>query len=177
MFIDKEKQLAFYGAYHHDAINQWIHIVCVPLILWSAMVFVGEVETGLPVNAPQVTAIVYGVFYMLMDPVIATPYLFFLYIMQETSTIFLKEVENPYTIAIAIHVVSWILQFVGHGIFEKKAPALLTSFGQSLLLAPFFVWVEVLFKMGFQKELQEKVNNSVCKQIHAWKQAEAVKSK
>eukprot|EP01060_Flectonema_neradi_P000839 TRINITY_DN10506_c0_g2_i2.p1 TRINITY_DN10506_c0_g2~~TRINITY_DN10506_c0_g2_i2.p1 ORF type:complete len:209 (+),score=42.78 TRINITY_DN10506_c0_g2_i2:95-628(+) len=176
MFVDKEKQLAFYASYHHETINQWIHIICVPLILWSSMVFVAEVETGLPVNAPQLVAIVYGVFYMLMDPVIASPYLLLLFAMQETSTMFIKEVENPYILAIALHVVCWIFQFIGHGVFEKRAPALLTSFFQSLLLAPFFVWVEVLFKLGFQKDLHERVNHIVCKQIHEWKQAEQAKS-
>ncbi len=36
---------------------------------------------------------------------------------------------------------SWILQFVGHGVFEKRAPALLTSLFQSLVLGIYFLFV------------------------------------
>ena len=28
------------------------------------------------------------------------------------------------------HVTMWILQFIGHGVFEKRAPALLDSWDQ-----------------------------------------------
>ena len=24
-----------YGAYHHNIVNKWIHIICIPLILYS----------------------------------------------------------------------------------------------------------------------------------------------
>jgi uncharacterized membrane protein YGL010W len=32
--------------------------------------------------------------------------------------------------ALVIHVVAWILQFIGHGVFEGRAPALLDSLDQ-----------------------------------------------
>jgi uncharacterized membrane protein YGL010W len=62
------------------------------------------------------------------------------------------------TIAVAVHVVSWIAQFVGHGKFEGRKPALLDNLVQALFLAPLFVWYEVLFKMGFYKQLQKEVD-------------------
>ena len=33
-------------------------------------------------------------------------------------------------VALAIHVTAWILQFIGHGVFEGRAPALLDSLDQ-----------------------------------------------
>jgi uncharacterized membrane protein YGL010W len=52
---------------------------------------------------------------------------------------------HPHAISwsIGLHVASWIFQFIGHGVFEKRAPALLDSLSQALTLAPFFVWLEV----------------------------------
>jgi uncharacterized membrane protein YGL010W len=33
-------------------------------------------------------------------------------------------------VALVIHVAAWILQFIGHGVFEGRAPALLDSLDQ-----------------------------------------------
>ena len=42
-----------------------------------------------------------------------------------------------------IHVLAWLGQFVGHGVFEKRSPALFSNF-MLTLNAPFFVTAEVL---------------------------------
>jgi uncharacterized membrane protein YGL010W len=65
------------------------------------------------------------------------------------------------SIAVGVHVVSWILQFVGHGKFEGRKPALLDNLVQALFLAPLFVWYEVLFKLGMYKKLQAEVEVGV----------------
>lgn len=69
------------------------------------------------------------------------------------------------TVAIAVHVICWIAQFVGHGVFEGRAPALLDNLVQALFLAPFFVWMELLFKFGYRPELQARVNKEVEKNL------------
>jgi uncharacterized membrane protein YGL010W len=69
------------------------------------------------------------------------------------------------TIAIAVHVVSWIAQFIGHGKFEGRKPALLDNLVQALFLAPLFVWYEVLFKMGFYKKLQKEVDVGIEEEV------------
>lgn len=65
------------------------------------------------------------------------------------------------TIAISVHVISWILQFIGHGKYEGRKPALLDNLVQALFLAPLFVWYEVLFKMGFYKQLKKDVEAGI----------------
>lgn len=54
---------------------------------------------------------------------------------------------------------AWIAQFVGHGKFEGRAPALLDSLFQSLVLAVFFVFMEILFEMGYKPELHKRLQN------------------
>ena len=42
------------------------------------------------------------------------------------------------------HILSWVFQVgIGHKIFEGRSPALLDSWQQAFVLAPFFVWLEV----------------------------------
>lgn len=69
------------------------------------------------------------------------------------------------TIAVAVHVVSWIAQFIGHGKYEGRKPALLDNLVQALFLAPLFVWYEVLFKMGFYRGLQREVEVGVEEEV------------
>lgn len=69
-----------------------------------------------------------------------------------------------------IHIASWLLQFVGHGIFEGRAPALLDNLVQALLLAPLFVWMEILFFFGYRPELKARYDASVEKEIAAFRE-------
>lgn len=56
---------------------------------------------------------------------------------------------------------SWLAQFIGHGVFEKRAPALLDNLVQAFLLAPLFVWMEILFFFGYRPELKERFEKGV----------------
>lgn len=67
--------------------------------------------------------------------------------------------------ALVVHVISWIAQFIGHGAFERRAPALLDNLVQAVFLAPMFVWLEVLFKLGYRKELQMRVEKRVEEEV------------
>lgn len=69
--------------------------------------------------------------------------------------------KNSTIIAGGIFTIAWILQFIGHGKFEGRAPALLDNLMQALLLAPLFVWLELLFFFGYRKELQQRVEKQV----------------
>jgi 2-hydroxy fatty acid dioxygenase len=68
-------------------------------------------------------------------------------------------------------VLSWIAQFLGHGVFEGRSPALLDNLVQALVLAPFFVWMEVLFMLGYRPELKARVDKAVEKEIEKYKNA------
>ena len=50
---------------------------------------------------------------------------------------------NAFKMWLIIHIFSWVTQFIGHGLFEKRAPALITNF-LFIYLAPFFTIFEYL---------------------------------
>ena len=76
------------------------------------------------------------------------------------------------TWAAAINIASWIAQFVGHGRFEGRAPALLDNLVQAIFLAPFFVWFEILFSLGYRPELKRRVDQAVDQEIRKAKKNE-----
>ncbi|KAI7049233.1 hypothetical protein KC332_g1141 [Hortaea werneckii] len=78
-------------------------------------------------------------------------------------------------IALGIHVFSWIAQFIGHGIFEGRAPALLDNLVQALFLAPFFVWLEILFAFGYRPELKARLDKAVQKEIEKYRKQKGEK--
>ena len=76
--------------------------------------------------------------------------------------------------AVGIQTVSWIAQFVGHGKFEGRMPALLDNIVQAFFLAPFFVWMEVLFHFGYREELKERLDREVEREITKYRLAKGV---
>jgi uncharacterized membrane protein YGL010W len=71
--------------------------------------------------------------------------------------------------SIAINIVSWILQFIGHGMFEGRAPALVDNLFQAIFLAPLFVWLELLFMLGYRSELKGRVEKAIQAEIAKFK--------
>jgi uncharacterized membrane protein YGL010W len=57
----------------------------------------------------------------------------------------------------AAHAFSWVAQFIGHGLFENRRPALVDNLLLTLA-APMFVVLEVMFFLGY--------NPSYSKEIH-----------
>ncbi|ESZ93739.1 hypothetical protein SBOR_5876 [Sclerotinia borealis F-4128] len=179
MSLNLEKQLTFYGAYHHNPTNVLIHMTCVPLIMATSFFLCSNSPTliplpswltvpNLPLNVSTIGSIFYSGFYILLEPVAGSIILPFIIGWTAFSNHLLTTSSNATQanqIAGAIFVVSWILQFVGHGAFEKRAPALLDSLVQAIVLAPFFVFMEVLFIFGYRPELQKRIDVAVEKEI------------
>jgi 2-hydroxy fatty acid dioxygenase len=97
-------------------------------------------------------------------------------------------------VAAGVHAFSWIAQFFGHGVHEKRAPALLDNLigGRShlnghpqsadnqmvaVVLAPFFVHLELLFGMGYKPEMHKRITNEIGKEIAKIRKAEGDKQR
>lgn len=64
--------------------------------------------------------------------------------------------------ALGLEVLSWYMQIhPGHLIFEKRRPALVDSVVQAFVTAPLFVWLDVLFMLGYRPELKAAVKAQV----------------
>ena len=78
---------------------------------------------------------------------------------------------STFQAALGIHIIAWVLQFIGHGVFEGRAPALLDSLDQALVTAPLFVLMEVAFFFGYRRDFHRRVMDQVHKNIAEFKKA------
>lgn len=80
--------------------------------------------------------------------------------------------------ALGIHALSWFLQIVpGHAILEGRRPALVDSFWQAIATAPLFVFLEVLFALGWNAPLRSAVNRGVEAALKKHKRRQAAVSR
>ncbi|KAJ4322490.1 hypothetical protein N0V94_002364 [Neodidymelliopsis sp. IMI 364377] len=172
--FDLKKNLVFYGAYHREPTNVAIHIGCVPILLATGFLFGANTPAlrtpaflsrlNLPLNLGTLASLTYSTLYLILSPNIAgasiTPFILGAAALSNKLTTKYNRTKVN-SIAIGVHIVSWILQFVGHGKYEGRKPALLDNLVQALFLAPLFVWYEVLFKLGFYKQLRLDVEAAI----------------
>ncbi|KAK6261656.1 hypothetical protein QUC31_007472 [Theobroma cacao] len=160
--FDLENHFAFYGAYHSNPINILIHTLFVwPIFFTSLVLFYftptiydlsqsGILPSGLnPVlilNYGFVFALIYGLFYVILDKK-AGSLAALLCLACWVGASFLAAklgYSLAWKVVLAAQLFCWTGQFLGHGVFEKRAPALLDNLVQAFLMAPFFVLLEVL---------------------------------
>merc|ERR1712110_930331 len=172
-FFDLRKQFVFYASYHNQPVNVFIHLVCIWNLLWSGMClmhFTPQVAAspdilnkvplvgGTPINLTLLVTSIYVVTYVMMDPIAGS--------LAATLVLLLHR--------FAFNVVMWIVQFIGHGVFEGRAPALLESWDQAFITAPLFVILEVLFFFGYRKQFYQDCMKEVEVEI---KKFRAIKNK
>ena len=133
---------------------------------------------SLPPNLATIAALLYATLYILMEPVaggILAPILL-------GGTAYANQLTTKYgraanTWAVGLHVISWLAQFVGHGLFEGRKPALLDNLVQAFFLAPFFVWMEILFFLGYRPELKRRLDKAVGLEIEKFRKSEELSDK
>ena len=72
-------------------------------------------------------------------------------------------------------VLSWTPQIAAHRFIEGRSPALFDNILQAFLLAPFFVFLEVLFHLGYRPELKKAMEAEAQQNIDAWKRSNSKK--
>jgi len=125
-------------------------------------------------NVSAIHAAIYMMYYLVLEPVAAILYAPQLALSVLTATAFSKSPDHV-TQAALMHVGSWIAQFAGHGLAEKRAPALLDNLIGAVVLAPFFVHLEILFSLGYRPEMHKRLKNEVGKEIARIKKAQGDK--
>ncbi|GAM27422.1 hypothetical protein SAMD00019534_105980 [Acytostelium subglobosum LB1] len=174
-------QAASYGAYHHNNVNKFIHIVFVPAILYTAFVMVSFIQvdaavpflqmlnsitTFLPVSITTPIALLIASYYVILHTKVGLVAFIWVMAANYLAEVTINTVQNPFYFALVIHVVSWIAQFVGHGVYEGRRPALMDNIFQ-VFIAPFFVTLEIIFLLGFMNNTQQIVEKQIKVNINA----------
>ncbi|CAN0188203.1 unnamed protein product [Ectocarpus sp. 12 AP-2014] len=171
-YFSLEDQFTFYASYHSNRVNKFIHLLCIWPIIWTGCALMTQCSFGklpsevlehlplrdeawnLHLGTPVV--MVYIFVYLVMDPfaggvaslMMASTYL--------TTNLWMAGGGSA-RLATAAHIGCWLAQFYGHAAHEGRAPALLDNLFQAFLASPLFVVCEVLFDLGYKKDLQKRM--------------------
>ena len=135
-----------YTISHRDPFNKRMHWVCVPLIVFSVFCALKTIPLGGAwLNVASVAAVLALVYYALLSWRLAAGMTLVFALMYALILIFEKQLgRHLLAAAIAIFVLSWIGQFIGHHV-EGKRPSFLKDL-QFLLIGPLWLLAD-----GYQR--------------------------
>jgi uncharacterized membrane protein YGL010W len=184
------EELTFYASYHADWRNQLIHIVFVPLLLFTAMIFFAYAPPlssarplGMPLNWATLAALGWSVHHVYQMPLVGlfaaavsfgSALIATALVQRETAKVGAKgapaaKFGRAALWAGALHALGWYMQLhPGHAIFEGRKAALVDALVQSMMDAPLFIWAEVAFALGYDPALHAQLNQAVAAQHAAW---------
>jgi len=179
LFVNSLDKFASYSSYHRNPVNVIIHVIMVPLIVFSGILmgmsypFESAItrtyvpsQYVLPHAAVLGLVVILCVFSYLLEPLAGVILNIELVAMYYGSLYILKEygAADAFWIGLAIHLVSWVSQFIGHGFYEGRRPALVSNITQTMV-APTFVIMEVLFLLGYRPQLQKQLDKEYTKYL------------
>ena len=149
---DVDRWLGNYSEDHRHPTNIAIHWICVPAILWTVIALLWIVpvpamigRTGLWAAAAMVAA---TAFYLRLSRPLAFGMLavFVIYGLVTEALYRLLGASTLMWLAIAVFVVAWIGQFIGHKI-EGRKPSFLTDLAY-LLIGPAWLVAKLMRRVG-----------------------------
>ena len=147
-----DRFLGNYSEDHRNPTNQTIHHWCVPLIVWSvtAVLFVLPVpqSLGRPGLWVALLAVMAVGYYLRLSRTLGLIMAGALGVMLAFDAWVYAQFGAGALLwsGVAVFVVAWIAQFIGHEI-EGKRPSFLTDLVY-LLIGPLWVWSKLLQKLG-----------------------------
>ncbi|KAL5749199.1 hypothetical protein ACOSP7_023802 [Xanthoceras sorbifolium] len=143
--FDLEKHFAFYGAYHSNPVNILLHTLFVwPLFFTALVLFYFTRPSCAVLNFGFLFTIIHAVFYMCLDKKAGSlaALLCIACWVGASQLAHTLGFSLAWKVVLAAQLFCGTGQFLGHGIFEKRAPAFLDNLVQAILMAPFFVLLE-----------------------------------
>lgn len=126
---------ADYEEHHRAEGNQWCHLIGIPLILAGllGLLAVEVMRVGtLPVEASLLLLVAGGALYLWLDARLGLAMVMVLGVLYVGARLL------DWRWALALFVVGWVLQFIGHGVYEKRSPAFFRNLAH-LLVGPLWV--------------------------------------
>ncbi|KAK7200884.1 hypothetical protein NESM_000147200 [Novymonas esmeraldas] len=161
-YFNLKKSFVFYGAYHNNWQNQIVHVLFVPAIFTTALSFLARVPIAGDVNLSHVVAAFYAVSFIMMEPLAGAMYAPVIGAMEYlASRVLLHHVPT----SIAIHLFGWVTQIVAHKYAEGRQPAFTEDPLQAVHAAVFFVWLELLYYLGYRPSQKAELDRLIHERI------------
>jgi uncharacterized membrane protein YGL010W len=131
-----QAHFADYAAFHGTPGNKACHYVAVPVIVLTLFAMLAQVEiatvSGFTITLAEVVIVLVTAYYLTLDATLAL-------LMLAVSVLFAWAGRFiPPLIALALFAAAWVLQFVGHYVYEHRSPAFFRNLTH-LLVGPLWV--------------------------------------
>jgi uncharacterized membrane protein YGL010W len=126
-----------YAEYHRTKGNKWFHRFGIPLIMLSGLGMLARLSIAPFVDAAVLFILIAEIVYLMLD------WRFAILMLAVSAVFYLVGAALPLWLNIALFILGWILQFVGHAVYEKRSPAFLKN-GLHLLVGPLWILNDVV---------------------------------
>lgn len=156
------EHMSFYEAYHKHPLNKATHFVGIPMIVFSILVAFGLLSVnvgGYPVTLAMALVVAVMGYYLMLEPGLALGMAFFIF-----PALYFAHLAAQWpfaasvALAVGLFVLGWIIQIIGHTVFEKRRPAFTDNLFQ-LIIGPIFLVAEVIYLLGFKHTLRDQVKD------------------
>ena len=129
-----------YASFHRTPGNKACHYVGIPLIVLSLLALLARVPLlelgGFTVTAAELVLLAATAYYLTLDVALA------LIMLGASIALAAAGRVLPVSAAVALFVLGWVFQFVGHYVYEKKSPAFYRNLAH-LLVGPLWILARV----------------------------------
>jgi uncharacterized membrane protein YGL010W len=145
-----------YGSSHRNATNEALHWICVPVILWCvlgllwATPFPAGIRAAVPfANWATLVTLLALVYYSLLSmPLALGIFPLLLLMLWSIAELDGNGLAPLWLICLALFVLAWIGQFIGHAI-EKKRPSFFKDL-QFLMIGPMWLLSNLYKRLGIR---------------------------
>jgi uncharacterized membrane protein YGL010W len=130
------EHFADYGSFHGTAGNKACHAVGIPLIYFSVIALLAHIPLfrvgGFAVTLAEPVLLAVTLYYLRLDVALGAMMLVLSAAMAAVGGLI------PVPVAVGLFILGWVLQFVGHYVYEKKSPAFFRNVTH-LLVGPLWI--------------------------------------
>jgi uncharacterized membrane protein YGL010W len=138
--MDFKALIREYDLDHQNGVNQRIHLIAVPIIVFSILGIGNRIRITEETSLGFILWVSASIFYLVTLPerwLKKIGFIFLLFAFLVLSQAFSLKTH------VGLFLVGWILQLIGHLRYEKRSPAFTRNILQ-LLVGPYWVWVKLL---------------------------------
>jgi uncharacterized membrane protein YGL010W len=127
---------ADYATFHATPGNKACHYVAVPVIVLTVIALLAQVPvaevSGFTVTLAEIVVALVTIYYLTLDPPLA------LLMLAASALCLWLGRSMPPLLSLGLFVGAWVLQFVGHYVYEHRSPAFFRNLTH-LLVGPLWV--------------------------------------
>jgi len=132
-----ESLFADYASYHRTKGNKVFHRLGIPLIVLTSIGMLARVTIVPPVDAAMVLIALAFAYYVILEWRLAIAML------TVTIAFYFLGRAMPFWLNVALFVLGWIFQFIGHSVYEHRQPAFVRNLVH-LLVGPLWILNDVV---------------------------------